>query len=111
MSSGKIEGNFFKNVQSNLFFNESAIFSDFSLHKSIRFNSNLIIKDLKKDFFLEEGRNIGWNAENHFRTIKKIHYILKNSSDLTQKQKYNYCNKQRLFMKLYLQRISKNLGD
>ncbi|MFX1500341.1 MAG: hypothetical protein ACFFDH_05170 [Promethearchaeota archaeon] len=108
MSSGKIEGNFFKNVQKSLFFDESALFSDFSLHKSIKFNSKLISKDLEKDFFFEEERNIGWNAENHFRNIKKIHFILKNSSDLTQKQKFDYCNSQRFYMKQYLKKISKN---
>jgi len=39
----------------------------------------------------------------------KLEFILKNSQDLTQNQKYNYCMSQRFFMKLYLKRISERI--
>ena len=41
--------------------------------------------------------------------IKEIYFILKKSENLTQKQKFDYCNRQRFFMKLYLRRISEKL--
>ena len=92
MSSGKIEGNYLKNVQNSLIIDESAIFNDYYLQKSI--NS-------------EPKQTYEGVIDNHLRMIKEIHIILKNSQDLTQKQKYAYCNSQRFYMKLYLKRISK----
>ncbi len=109
MSSGKIEQNFFKIVQDDLPFNESAIFYEDNLHKSHQFKSK----------FYNEGRNIEFDYKiqdlsfgvrnNNFDTIKKIHYILKYSQDLTQKQKFDYCSNQRFYMKLYLKGISERI--
>ncbi len=109
MSSGKIEQNYFKHVQDGLLFNESAVFSKDILHKSHQFKSDSY----------KEGRNREFNSKaqdlligvnnNNFNTIKKIHFILKNSQDLTQKQKYDYCSSQRFFMKLYLKSISERI--
>lgn len=45
--------------------------------------------------------------EDHFNVVKKIHFLLKNSQDLTLQQKYDYCERQRSFMKLYLNEISR----
>lgn len=39
--------------------------------------------------------------------LKEIQAILQNCSTLTDKEKWDYCNSQRYFMKLYLKEISK----
>ncbi|NVM34446.1 MAG: hypothetical protein HWN81_02550 [Candidatus Lokiarchaeota archaeon] len=110
MSSGKIEGNYLKNVQNNLIFDESAIFHDYYLQKSINSESKSFISGLKKDFNLRLEETTESIIDNYFNMIKEIHFILKKSEDLTQKQKFDYCNRQRLFMKLYLHRISEKLA-
>ena len=109
MSSGKIEGNYLKNVQNSLIFDESAIFNDYYLQKSINFESKSFINRLKKDFDLKYEQTTKRIIDKHFNMIEEIHFILKNSENLTQKQKFDYCNRQRLFMKLYLHRISEKL--
>lgn len=109
MSSGKIEGNYLKNVQNNLMFDESAIFHDFYLQKRINSNSKSSFSDVRSDLDLQLEETTERIIEKHFNMIKEIHFILKKSDDLTQKQKYDYCNQQRLFMKLYLYRISEKL--
>ena len=40
--------------------------------------------------------------ENYLAIIKKIHSILADCPNLTRKQKYEYCNIERYFIKLYL---------
>jgi len=109
MSSGKIEGNYFKNVQDSLLSDELAIFAECILQKSTNFESESYKKALKNDFDLKYEQTTERIIDKHFNMIKEIHYILKNSADLTQNQKFAYCNSQRFFMKLYLQRISEKL--
>jgi len=109
MSSGKIEGNYLKNVQNSLILDESAIFNDYYIQKSINSESKSFIKGSKKDFDLKLKQTTERIIDNHFKAIKEICFILKNSTNLTQKQKFDYCNRQRLFMKLYLHRISEKL--
>ncbi|MFX0001954.1 MAG: hypothetical protein ACFE9C_10530 [Candidatus Hodarchaeota archaeon] len=92
MSSGKIEQNYYNNVQN------SSLFNDYVLHS---------------EDFLDESHNSESKTNKkrsyHFDIIQKIHFILKNSPDLTQKQKYDYCNNQRFFMKQYLKSISEGI--
>ncbi|MCK4370849.1 MAG: hypothetical protein KAW03_07260 [Candidatus Lokiarchaeota archaeon] len=109
MSLGKIEGNYFKNVQNSLISDELAIFADCILQKSTNFESESYKKALKNDFDLDLEKTDEYIIDNYFNMIKEIHFILKNSADLTQNQKFAYCNSQRFFMKLYLQRISKKI--
>ena len=109
MSSGKLEGIYLKNVENNLRFDESAILTNCNLQKSNyskhRLYKNNLVKDNER-ILKQINETI---IDNHFEMIKEIHYILKNSKDLTQKQKFAYCNSQRFFMKLYLERISKEI--
>ena len=107
MSSGKIEGNYFKNVQNSLISDELAIFAGCFLQKSTNFESESYKKALKTDFDLDLEKTGEYIIDKDFNMIKEIHFILKNSAELTQNQKFAYCNSQRFFMKLYLQRISK----
>ena len=107
MSSGKLEGNYVKNVENCFRFNESAIFTNYNLQKSNytehKLYKNNLIKD-NKSILKQINESI---KENHFDLIKEIHYILKSSTNLTQNQKFAYCKSQRFFMKLYLKRISR----
>ncbi|MFX0000270.1 MAG: hypothetical protein ACFE9Q_01020 [Candidatus Hodarchaeota archaeon] len=107
MSSGKLEENYLKNVESSFRFNDSAIFNNYNLQQSKFSEQKLYEHDLIKDNksilkHLNEGVK-----KNHFNMIKEIHNILKSSKNLTQNQKFAYCNSQRFFMKLYLKRISR----
>ena len=46
--------------------------------------------------------------DDNLNIANQIHLFLKNSQNLSQQQKYAYCNSQRFYMKLYLKEISKN---
>ncbi len=109
MSSGKIEQNYFKNVQDGLIFNESVIFSEDILHKSHFSESKSCKEGIYKEFHINMQDPFKGVMDNHFDMIQKIHFILKNSQDLTQNQKYDYCSSQRFFMKLYLKSISERI--
>ena len=109
MSSGQLEGNYLKNVESNFRFNESAIIVNYNLQKSnnyenLTFNDNLV-KD-SKSILQQINESV---KENHLNMIKGIHQILKNSKNLRLSQKFSYCNSQRFFMKLYLRRICREI--
>ena len=54
----------------------------------------------KKD---EEIENI---CDDNLNTIKKVHAILLNCSNLSKKQKLEFCESERYFMKLYLKKLS-----
>ena len=101
MSSGKIEQNYFENIENGLIYNEPVIFSENYLHESHFFES----KSHKKDFDIRLQHSSEGFIDDHLDMIQKIHFILKNTQDLTQKQKYDYCSSQRFFMKLYLKKI------
>ena len=109
MSSGKLEGNYLKNVQNSLVIDESAIFNDYYIQKSINSESKSFISNLKRDFDLQLEETTESIIDKHFNMIKEIHLILKKSENLTQKQKFDYCNSQRFYMKQYLKKISKNI--
>ena len=101
MSSGKIEQNYFENIENGLSFNEPVIFSENYLHKS-HFSES---KSHKDGFDIRLHDPYKGIVDDHFDMIQKIHFILKNTQDLTHKQKIDYCSSQRFFMKLYLKRI------
>lgn len=45
------------------------------------------------------------NSDENLETVKKIHSILSNCSNLTQEQKWDYCRGERYFMKLFLKKF------
>lgn len=49
--------------------------------------------------------NIEDMCDENLTTLKKIHAILLNCVNLTKKQKLEFCNSERYFMKLYLKRL------
>jgi len=61
----------------------------------------------KEDITSNLNNEIELVRKEHFNMAKKIHFLLKNSQDLTLHQKYDYCERQRSFMKLYLNEISR----
>ncbi|MFW9875946.1 MAG: hypothetical protein ACFFG0_22830 [Candidatus Thorarchaeota archaeon] len=44
-------------------------------------------------------------------TLKKIHAILLNCLNLNEKEKLEFCNSERYFMKLYLKKLNNKLKD
>ncbi len=109
MSSGKIEQNFFMNFQDGSLFNESVIYSEDIVYESHLYGLKPCKEGTHKDFYSKKQDSLEDILNNHFDMIQKIHVILKYSQDLTQKQKYDYCNIQRFFMKLYLRNISERI--
>ncbi len=45
-------------------------------------------------------------CDDNLQTIKKVHAIILNCSNLSKKQKLEFCEGERYFMKLYLKKIS-----
>ena len=109
MSTGKLEGNYLKNVEKDLIFDESAIIANYSLQKSNYFDNILDNDNLAKDKESHLQQINETIKENHFNMIKEIHQILNSSKNLTLNQKYGFCNNQRFFMKLYLKRICREI--
>ena len=75
-----------------------------------------LILNLKRLFYENEIDNeIKDNSEQEFEEftndtliiLNEIKIILQNCSNLTDKQKLEYCNSQRYFMKLYLKELNK----
>ncbi|MFW9969572.1 MAG: hypothetical protein ACFFDF_05175 [Candidatus Odinarchaeota archaeon] len=106
MSSGNIEQNYFKNFQDCLHFKDSIILSQDITYKSHSFESKSLQKEIDGEIH-NKNQDLQKDVINiHFEKIEEIHFILKYSQHLTQKEKYEYCNSQRFFMKLYLKSIS-----
>ncbi|UCC19301.1 MAG: hypothetical protein JSV62_14540 [Promethearchaeota archaeon] len=109
MSSGKIEQNYFKNIENDSIFNEFNIFTDNFIQKSHFSESKSCEENVCKDFDFQTKQHLNGDMDDHLNIIQKIDFILKNSHDLTQKQKEEYCINQRFYMKLYLKRISNKI--
>ncbi len=50
------------------------------------------------------------NKNEYLVILNDIHSILSNCSNLTNKQKLDYCNSQRYYMKLYLREVLINVN-
>ena len=72
--------------------------------KRIPFFPNFVIFKKK----IETNANHELIKDKNLDMAKKIHFFLKNSQNLTQQQKYDYCNNQRSHMKLYLKKLSES---
>ncbi|MFX0042542.1 MAG: hypothetical protein ACFE8L_06490 [Candidatus Hodarchaeota archaeon] len=76
----------------------------------------LISLDKKEDHLKRQFKDNSHNQLNeelindideNFDIIKSLHLILLNCSSLSKEQKFDFCNSQRYFMKLYLKEILK----
>ena len=93
MSSGKIEGNYFKNVQNSLISDELAIFADCILQKSTNFESESYKKALKTDFDLdlEEIKSVKYEIANGVVTPVAVAAIILRTNKC-QNSATNICN-------------------
>jgi hypothetical protein len=73
---------------------------------------NLISQNIppfnKERFQIETSCNQKFKDEfcDYLEIIKEIHRILLECSNLTYKERYDYCNSQRYFMKAYLKKLT-----
>jgi hypothetical protein len=105
MSSGKIEQKYFENIENHLIFNEADLFYEKALHKSHFSESNPNREEKQKEYNINIKCNNDVYIDYNFDIIQKIHFFLRDSQDLTSKQRYDFCSNQRLFMKSYLKEI------
>jgi hypothetical protein len=61
----------------------------------------------KKNLDEIKGNNIETINDENLTTLSKIHAILLNCVNLSKKQKLEFCESERYFMKLYLQKFTK----
>ena len=69
-------------------------------------NINRKIRDVVVNTSQEEDGEIENLCDDNLNTIKKVHAILLNCSNLSKKQKLEFCESERYFMKLYLKKLS-----
>ncbi|MFX1321869.1 MAG: hypothetical protein ACFFAQ_09505 [Promethearchaeota archaeon] len=96
MSSGRIKNKRFESVKENYKIKELI-----SLDKK----EVQLKKQFKKNSHNQLNKEIINDLDDNFDIIKSLHLILLNCSTLTKKQKFDFCNSQRYFMKLYLKEI------
>ncbi|KKK89651.1 hypothetical protein LCGC14_2730960 [marine sediment metagenome] len=72
--------------------------SDTNINRKIR---DVVVNTSQKND--EEIENL---CDDNLNTIKKVHAILLNCSNLSKKQKLEFCESERYFMKLYLKKLS-----
>ena len=80
--------------------------------ETIRFlNGNIISQDIltfdSKKFQIDHSFNQKFEDEfyEYLEIVKEIHKILLEYSNLTYKEKFDYCNSQRYFMKAFLKKL------
>lgn len=52
--------------------------------------------------------NVSKNSSEHLLMLRKLHKVLKNGQNLSSKQRLDYCDSERYFMKLYLRELNKS---
>ncbi len=67
--------------------------------------------DLEKVKIKFEAMEIENFCDENLTTLQKIHAILLNCSNLSKKQKLEFCESERYFMKLYLTKLKDNFNN
>jgi hypothetical protein len=67
------------------------------------------LPDYSKSIHQDSEENPSVPLDENLSTLQKIHAILLNCINLTQKEKLEFANSQRYFMKLYLQKLKEKL--
>ncbi len=93
MSSGRINNKRFKSAKESFKIKE-LISKD---KKEVQLKSQF-----KENSLNQLNKEIINDLDDNFDIIKSLHLILLNCSTLTKKQRFDFCNSQRYFMKLYL---------
>ena len=60
---------------------------------------------------LPQSKKVEEICDENLITLKKIHAILLNCLNLNEKEKLEFCNSERYFMKLYLKQLSDKLKE
>jgi len=60
---------------------------------------------------LPESKKLEDICDENIITLKKIHAILLNCLNLNEKEKLEFCNSERYFMKLYLKKLNDKLKE
>jgi hypothetical protein len=60
---------------------------------------------------LPQSKKIEEICDDNLITLKKIHAILLNCLNLNEKEKLEFCNSERYFMKLYLKKLNDKLKE
>ncbi len=111
MSSGKLEQGYPKNYEVSYNFDEFTILNEINSQFS-DFTAPWLYKRYKNSHYTDNVSHTNEvTIDIHLKMVEKIHKILLNSQNLTQKQKFEYCNSQRLYMKLYLKKIYDKIYD
>lgn len=60
---------------------------------------------------LPESKKVEEICDENIVTLRKIHAILLNCLNLNEKEKLEFCNSERYFMKLYLKKLNNKLKE
>jgi len=60
---------------------------------------------------LSQSKKVEEICDENLIALKKIHAILLNCLNLNEKEKLEFCNSERYFMKLYLKKLNNKLKD
>jgi len=96
MSSGRINNKSFESVKRSYKIKELISKEKREVQLKSQFKENSL-NQLNKEIIND--------LDDNFDIIKSLHLILLNCSTLTKKQKFDFCNSQRYFMKLYLKEM------
>lgn len=72
-------------------------------------DKNIILKDAKPKQLVEPKGNVEQICDENIITLQKIHAILLNCRNLSEKQKCKFAESERYFMKLHLKTLVKKL--
>lgn len=72
---------------------------------------NFLPQDLEKNTPQELEENLDDLIDENLLTLKKVHAILLNCINLTRKQKLEFAESERFFMKLHLKKLVDKLKD
>ncbi|MFX1572790.1 MAG: hypothetical protein ACFFB0_08575 [Promethearchaeota archaeon] len=72
-------------------------------------DKNIIPKDAKPKQLLEPKGNVEQICDENIITLQKIHAILLNCRNLSERQKCEFAESERYFMKLHLKKLLKKL--
>lgn len=75
------------------------------IHRSRSTTRNSLSSKDNKRLIETVDENIEELCDENLTTLKKIHAILLNCVNLSKKQKLEFCNSERYFMKLYLKKL------
>ncbi len=74
-------------------------------------DKNLLFNEILYEFDMILKMEYGSSINKYFEMLEKIPPIIKQLSELTNRQKLDYCNIERLLMKLYIRNIHERISN